>query len=1181
MHIERSIPSRAVLSALLVVVCALSVVASAPRTYAAGVPIKINFQSATAPLPTGYFRDSGEGYDVRTAADQGGGLLSYGWVVPGTNTPLDRTSLGRDRNQNTIDQRLDTLVHMQANSTESAWEIALADGQYDVTVAVGDSQISTSSDSHTIRVEGVNVIDGFVVSGNNGTFTRHKTVAVQTTVSDGRLTIDALGGINTKINYIDIARIDPGDPERPRVTGVTPADGATDVARNSNVVVTVRVPNGGINANTVNANTVRLMRMSDGAIVPATINTSGGGDEISLTVNGYLDPSTRYRFDVTDEVKDASGLHFLPFSSIFTTGTSGGPGGNSSGIAFEQIKSVASGKLFSSLAIGPDGKLYAATLTGEIMRYTISSSAGLLSNAQTISTVKTAAGENRAIIGLAFDPAATASNLILWVAHNGPYVESNAPDWTGKISRLSGGNLTTIKDYVINLPHSYKDHMVNSLAFGPDGKLYVLVGSNTAMGAPDAAWGQRPERLLSGAVLQVNPSTIANPPLDVKTEDGGDYNPYASGAPVKLYASGVRNAFDLVWHSNGQLYVPTNGSAAGGNTPAIPEPLPASCAKRIDGDPYTGPSGVPGLTAVDKSQNDFLFRVVQHGYYGHPNPLRCEWIMNGGNPTSSADPAEVSQYPTGTLPDPNWRGVSYDFGAHMSPNGAIEYRSDTFNGKLKGKLLVARFSLEDDIIALTPDGTSKDIVAAQDGLSGLTGFNNPLDLVENRANGDLYVIEFGPPGVITLLRPLSDSIPQIELTPERIVTSDLKDNTAGTPETVTIRNTGNATLTISNISLVGPNANQFQIIDTQPALPMTVAAGSTGAVRVAMKATTLGPTGALLQISSNDPSMPLIELSLRGLGVLGTGAQEPSLQWILDTYEIPVNVGDDDPTTSVINSSTTQQRAALLGDEVSMQQFQRADTDNPVLIEPLAVFGPTDNNPVVRFGWYESGNAAAKTELFSVSNSPTSNGQRLNPVLNDNASLSFDPGLDSFGFYSSWPFFNDRTVFSEDALNTFNGAIPHHVRVYELKNSRGVVVPNAFIVAMEEHISGFDYQDVVVIVRNIKTATPGMNPPTADAGADQAVRVGTQVVLAGGGSDLDGDPLTYTWQQTGGPAVVLEGSGSIRTFTPTSPGTYIFTLVVTDPGGLSGTDNVAVIVTEGQPVEKQPTRLFLPIVSRN
>lgn len=1170
MQLVRRVPARVTQILLLLIACIVASSAGAPLARAAGFSVKINFQPQSTVIPAGYLRDSGEGYAVRTGANQGGGTLQYGWVVPGSSTPLNITNQTRERGRNLLDQRLDTLIHMQASGAQGVWEIAVANGTYDVTVAVGDAQTSTSNDQHSIRIEGVNVVNWFVAMGNSGTFTRHATIAASVSVSDGKLTIDANGGANTKINYVDLARRDPGDPERPSVTRVTPASGETNIVRNTGVVVNVRVPNGGIDYSTVDANTVRLMRVSDGAPVSFTLNSSGGGDEISLTLIGYLDPNTLYRFDVTDNVKDGAGIAFLPFSSSFTTGTSGGPTGNPGTIAFEQIKGVATGKLFSSLALGPDGKLYAATLTGELVRYTIIGD-GTLSGAQSINTIKSAAGGSRAVIGLAFDPDATDNNLILWVSHNGPYVASDAADWTGKVSRLSGANLETIQDYVINLPHSSKDHMVNSLAFKPGTKLlYVAVGSNSAMGAPDDAWGQRPERLLSGSVLQINTRGIANPPLNAKTEGDGDYDPFAPGAPVTLYATGVRNAYDLTWHSNGRLYAPTNGSAAGGNTPSIPASLPASCAKRINGQSYTEPADVAGLTNVQKSQNDWLFRVVKNGYYGHPNPLRCEWIMNGGNPSSGGDNAEVDEYPVGTQPDPNWRRAAFDFGDHKSPNGSIEYRSDIFDGKLKGKLLVVRYSLSDDIIALTPGGSNGDIVGSEEGISGFTGFNNPLDLIENPANGQLYVIEFGPPGQITLLRPLTNAIPQISVTPDRIVTNDVRAGSAGATQIVTIRNSGTAQLSVRSLQLIGPDRDQFQFV-SKPSLPVWVAAGSSTQIRVAFDPATAGPRGALLQIGSNATNMPVHELPLRGLGTLGTGGtNEPSLQWILDTYEIPVNVGDDDRTTNLIHSDPAQRTAALLGDEVSLQQFIRADNANPVLIEPLAVFGPTSANPIVRFGWYEAGNAAAKHELFNVSNLPPSNGQRLDPVLNADAMLSFDPGTASFGFYSSWEAFSDRALYSEDALNTFSGAIPHHVRVYQLKDSRGAVVPNAYVLATEETTGDFDFQDVVVVVRNVKTATPSRTAPTADAGPDQVASVATQVVLIGSGSDLDGEVLTYAWQQTSGPAVPLEGSDGMRTFTPSVAGSYEFLLTVTDPTNLSASDSVVVTVTDSPPANQPP-----------
>ena len=46
-------------------------------------------------------------------------------------------------------------------------------------------------------------------------------------------------------------------------------------------------------------------------------------------------------------------------------------------------------------------------------------------------------------------------------------------------------------------------------------------------------------------------NAAVNGPLDVHTEDADPYNPFAPGAPLTIYATGVRNAYDLVWHSNG------------------------------------------------------------------------------------------------------------------------------------------------------------------------------------------------------------------------------------------------------------------------------------------------------------------------------------------------------------------------------------------------------------------------------------------------------------------------------------------------------------------------------------------------------------------------------------------------------------------------------------------------------
>src|SRR4029079_17896571 len=177
--------------------------------------------------------------------------------------------------------------------------------------------------------------------------------------------------------------------------------------------------------------------------------------------------------------------------------------------------------------------------------------------------------------------------------------------------------------------------------------------------------------------------------------------------------------FDLVWHSNGNLYVGTNGSAAGGNTPAVPANLPASCANRPDGG-YTGPSA-PALTNNRQDETDYVFNVKKGKYYGHPNPLRCEYILNAGNPTGyTGNPLfKVNAYPAGQQADPNYDLANVnDAGMHASANGSIEYQNaGAFGVALKGKMVQVRYSANQELVTfdVRPNGS---LSSATTGITG-------------------------------------------------------------------------------------------------------------------------------------------------------------------------------------------------------------------------------------------------------------------------------------------------------------------------------------------------------------------------------------------------------------------------------------------------------------------------------
>ncbi|MEO1652008.1 MAG: malectin domain-containing carbohydrate-binding protein, partial [Bacteroidota bacterium] len=164
--------------------------------------LQINFQKNVGNTPTGWLRDYGQAYGPRTGSDQGSGL-EYGWLDAGTSSPLDLTTWGRVRpNDNTPVTIDNSLMHLQPSGTDAKWEIALENGWYEVEVSAGDPNFYDSQ--HLILVEGQGLIHPYTPDASNPLISDQALVQV----NDGRLTISAEGGSNTKINYI---RIQPQD----------------------------------------------------------------------------------------------------------------------------------------------------------------------------------------------------------------------------------------------------------------------------------------------------------------------------------------------------------------------------------------------------------------------------------------------------------------------------------------------------------------------------------------------------------------------------------------------------------------------------------------------------------------------------------------------------------------------------------------------------------------------------------------------------------------------------------------------------------------------------------------------------------------------------------------------------------------------------------------------------------
>ena len=192
---------------------------------------------------------------------------------------------------------------------------------------------------------------------------------------------------------------------------------------------------------------------------------------------------------------------------------------------------------YTGVTIGPDHKLYATVTDGRIIRFEINDDA-TLGEPQTIQTVRETNGDgdtpaDRLVTGLVFDPASTATDLRAWVAHGEP-IGFKLNDWTGKVSLLTGPDLEHCQDYVVHLPRAEAGPRDEPAGLRAGRGLYFCQASNTAMGAPDHEWGYRAEHLLTACIIRVDTKAIHSPPVDVKTEYDGKYDPYAPARAVTI-----------------------------------------------------------------------------------------------------------------------------------------------------------------------------------------------------------------------------------------------------------------------------------------------------------------------------------------------------------------------------------------------------------------------------------------------------------------------------------------------------------------------------------------------------------------------------------------------------------------------------------------------------------------------
>jgi hypothetical protein len=309
--------------------------------------------------------------------------------------------------------------------------------------------------------------------------------------------------------------------------------------------------------------------------------------------------------------------------------------------------------------------------------------------------------------------------------------------------------------------------------------------------------------------------------------------------------------------------------------------------------------------------------------------------------------------------------------------------------------------------------------------------------------------------------------------------------TPAVTDTLKVHNGGAAPVMITALALGGTDKGAFQIMG-MPALPAMVAAGADLSVTVQLM-TSGAATGTAPAQNSGGTVLTATFMVTAGTGsaqatlwgvLLTTLTHEITLGQILTMLGFKLNVGmaqnNANPNTG--SSPSTLPKVEPGTDEIAAPLFKKGPTGMPNL-QALARFSPKGPMP---YGWYPMGSPTMRNmvaTMASMADGQTSDKARMMlPPLT--GSTTFDPAAATFGIWvysdqmsgkydTGGTPTNGDYDYSEDAPNS--PANTHRTKVYPLKDAAGAVVPNSYLLAVEEAGNG-DYQDYVFVLSNVVPA---------------------------------------------------------------------------------------------------------------
>lgn len=348
----------------------------------------------------------------------------------------------------------------------------------------------------------------------------------------------------------------------------------------------------------------------------------------------------------------------------------------------------------TSLAFGPDGDLYLATVAGTIFRF------------RDLGPV--AAPPEPFVTGLDYPLGiAWGDDGHLYATSVDPQNERDGRTW-GMVVRIPvrDGVAGPPEKLLVDLPNGHSQ--ANGVTFGPDGLLYVAVGSST----DDGVNGGPPDIApLSGSVLRFDALGAAGPISALAYRGSGA----PTEAPVDVVSVGLRNHYDLAFRS-GSLFMSQNGPETQGD---------------LGDDVLLRADGATSASLADGTAAHFGFPgcLYTHDELGWPvgRPSTTEGLPDEIKTCDGVTPAIAS------------------FGLHPSVNG-LDFAQDDF-GPRSGDLFVAEWGAFSGYVGhkvvrvgIEPDGSVRRRADGGPDQSDFVVASGPIDLVFN--SGSMYIADY-------------------------------------------------------------------------------------------------------------------------------------------------------------------------------------------------------------------------------------------------------------------------------------------------------------------------------------------------------------------------------------------------------------------------------------------------------